>query len=160
MRAAIPDDEDRRMASLRRLKILDTEPEDRFDRITRLAAALFHVPVALVSLVDEDRQWFKACVGITVKETPRDQSFCAHVVHDREPIIVPDTFQDARFADSPLVTNSPASALWGSAYSRTEATSARCASSTRARACWAHLSWRGRSGGHGVRELQVMAAVR
>src|SRR5262249_9809879 len=77
------------------------------DRITRLAAALFHVPIALVSLVDSDRQWFKSCIGTTIKETPRDQSLCAHVVHRREPIIVPDTFLDPRFADSPLVTNEP-----------------------------------------------------
>jgi len=107
MRAAIPQDEERRIASLRELGILDTEPEERFDRITRLAAALFDVPVALVSLVDENRQWFKSCHGLSANETSRDISFCAHVVHSREPMIVPDTFQDTRFADNPLVIGSP-----------------------------------------------------
>jgi ribonuclease BN (tRNA processing enzyme)/CheY-like chemotaxis protein len=107
MRATIPADEERRIASLRRIRMLDTEPEDRFDRITRLAAALFNVPIALVSLVDENRQWFKSCYGLDTKETSRDAAFCAHVVYDREPMIVPDTFQDARFADNPLVTNDP-----------------------------------------------------
>jgi GAF domain-containing protein len=105
MRAAIPDDEEQRIASLRRLRILDTEPEERFNRVTRLAAALFDVPMALISLVDENRQWFKPCVGLNAKETPRDAAFCAHVVYSREPMIVTDTFQDARFADNPLVIN-------------------------------------------------------
>jgi phosphoribosyl 1,2-cyclic phosphodiesterase/CheY-like chemotaxis protein len=107
MRATIPEDEERRLQSLRKMRILETEPEDRFDRITRLAAALFDVPIALVSLVDEDRQWFKSCYGLDAKETSRDAAFCAHVVYHREPVIVPDTFQDARFADNPLVTNDP-----------------------------------------------------
>lgn len=107
MRATIPDDEERRIASLRELKILDTEPEERFDRVTRLAAALFGVPMALISLVDENRQWFKSCVGLSAKETPRDAAFCAHVVYTRKPMIVVDTLQDARFADNPLVINDP-----------------------------------------------------
>jgi phosphoribosyl 1,2-cyclic phosphodiesterase/CheY-like chemotaxis protein len=107
IRAPVPDDEERRIASLRELKILDTEPEERFDRITRLAAALFHVPMAIISLVDEDRQWFKSCIGLNAKETPRDAAFCAHVVYSREPIVVSDAFQDVRFADNPVVTNEP-----------------------------------------------------
>jgi phosphoribosyl 1,2-cyclic phosphodiesterase/CheY-like chemotaxis protein len=107
IRAAIPDNEERRIASLRALKILDTEPEERFDRITRLAAALFDVPVALISLVDESRQWFKSRVGLNAKETSRDVSFCAHAVYSCEPIIVSDTFQDSRFADNPLVVDEP-----------------------------------------------------
>jgi len=107
VRASIPSDEERRIAALRGTGVLDTAPEERFDRITRLAAALFNVPIALVSLVDEDRQWFKSCYGLDAKETPRDAAFCAHVVYDREPIIVPDAFQDARFADNPLVVNDP-----------------------------------------------------
>jgi phosphoribosyl 1,2-cyclic phosphodiesterase/CheY-like chemotaxis protein len=107
IRATVPDDEEGRIASLRELKILDTEPEERFDRITRLAAALFHVPMAVISLVDEDRQWFKSCLGLNAKETPRDAAFCAHVVYSREPMIVPDAFQDVRFADNPVVINEP-----------------------------------------------------
>jgi phosphoribosyl 1,2-cyclic phosphodiesterase/CheY-like chemotaxis protein len=109
MRAAIPADEDRRLAALRATGMLDTQPEDRFDRITRLAAALFNVPIALVSLVDQNRQWFKSCYGLNSnsRETSRDAAFCSHVVYNREPMIVSDTFQDPRFADSPLVTNDP-----------------------------------------------------
>jgi phosphoribosyl 1,2-cyclic phosphodiesterase/CheY-like chemotaxis protein len=107
IRGAIPQDEERRLASLRALRILDTEPEDRFDRITRLASALFDAPIALVSLVDENRQWFKSCYGLNAKETSRDASFCAHVVYNREPLVVTDTFQDERFADNPLVINEP-----------------------------------------------------
>ena len=107
MRGAIPKDEQQRLASLRALRILDTGPEERFDRITRLASALFDAPIALVSLVDENRQWFKSCYGLNVKETSRDAAFCAHVVYNREPMIVPDTFQDKRFADNPLVINEP-----------------------------------------------------
>jgi phosphoribosyl 1,2-cyclic phosphodiesterase/CheY-like chemotaxis protein len=107
IRATIPDDEERRIASLRALKILDTEPEERFDRITRLAAAFFDVPMAVISLVDEDRQWFKSSLGLNAKELPRDAAFCAHVVYSHEPMIVPDAFQDARFADNPVVINKP-----------------------------------------------------
>jgi phosphoribosyl 1,2-cyclic phosphodiesterase/CheY-like chemotaxis protein len=107
MRATIPRDEERRLVALRALKILDTQPDDRFDRITRLASALFDVPIALVSLIDEKRQWFKSCYGLSMRETSRDAAFCAHVVYDREPMIVPDTFLDTRFADNPLVTNDP-----------------------------------------------------
>jgi GAF domain-containing protein len=107
IRAAVPTDEERRLAALRATGMLDTQPEDRFDRITRLAAALFNVPIALVSLVDQNRQWFKSCYGLSTKETSRDAAFCAHVVYDRKPMIVPDTFQDPRFADNPLVTDDP-----------------------------------------------------
>lgn len=100
----IPMDEERRLAVLRKLKILDTEPEERFDRITRLASALFDIPVVLISLIDRDRQWFKSCVGVNIREASRERSFCAHVVADRSPIIVPDAFLDDRFADNPDVT--------------------------------------------------------
>jgi phosphoribosyl 1,2-cyclic phosphodiesterase/FixJ family two-component response regulator len=106
-RAAIPLDEETRLASLRELGILDTEAEERFNRVTRLAAALFDVPIALIGLVDRDRQWYKSCLGLTAKEAPRDVTFCAHVIYNREPMIVPDTFQDSRFADNPFVINEP-----------------------------------------------------
>jgi phosphoribosyl 1,2-cyclic phosphodiesterase/CheY-like chemotaxis protein len=107
IRGTVPADEERRLASLRALRILDTDPDERFDRITRLASALFNAPIALVSLVDENRQWFKSCYGLNVKETSRDAAFCAHVVHDREPMVVPDTFLDTRFAENPLVIGEP-----------------------------------------------------
>ncbi len=106
-RAAMPPDEEARLATLRALGLLDTPPEERFDRITRVAAALAGVPIAYVSLVDESRQWFKSCRGFSTSETSRDAAFCAHVVFLRAPLIIPDTLQDDRFADNPLVTGEP-----------------------------------------------------
>jgi phosphoribosyl 1,2-cyclic phosphodiesterase/CheY-like chemotaxis protein len=107
IRAGIPENEDQRIASLQLLNILDTQPEERFDRLTRVAAALFHVPMSSISLVDRHRQWFKSQVGLDHSDTPRDASFCSHVVHTREPLVVSDTFQDLRFADNPQVTQEP-----------------------------------------------------
>ncbi len=89
------------------LNILDSAPEERFDRITRIAAAVANVPIVFISLVDEGRQWFKSCVGVTTPETSRDAAFCAHVVASGERLIVSDTLLDARFADNPLVTGEP-----------------------------------------------------
>jgi len=106
-RAPIPENESARLTSLRALDLLDTEPEERFDRITRVATALFNVPMATITLVDERRQWFKSCQGTAGRENPRDASFCAHVVSNREPIIVVDTHSDERFADNPLVLGGP-----------------------------------------------------
>jgi phosphoribosyl 1,2-cyclic phosphodiesterase/DNA-binding response OmpR family regulator len=102
-----PPGEERRLAALRRLALLDTEDEERFDRITRLAAALFDVPIALVTLVDAERQWFKSSRGFATRATEREASFCAHVILDAQPMIVPDARLDPRFADSPLVTGEP-----------------------------------------------------
>ncbi|MFZ5861548.1 MAG: PAS domain S-box protein [Nitrospirota bacterium] len=102
-----PLNEDQRLRALQSLSVLDTPPEERFDRITRLAARIFDVPIALVSLVDSDRQWFKSCVGLSAKETPRSISFCGHAVLSDDVFIVPDAAQDARFADNPLVTGEP-----------------------------------------------------
>jgi phosphoribosyl 1,2-cyclic phosphodiesterase len=107
IRAPIPDDEAQRMASLRGLNILDTEPEPCFDRITRLATALFGVPTAMITLIDTNRQWFKSCVGLDKKQDSRDAAFCAHVVYNREPMVIEDAFHDPRFADNPLVINEP-----------------------------------------------------
>ncbi|MBS0333570.1 MAG: GAF domain-containing protein, partial [Proteobacteria bacterium] len=103
VRAEPATDEEARLASLRELRILDTPPEERFDRITRLAAALFDVPTALITLVDESRQWFKSTCGLDAKETPRDESFCAHAVAKRDVLVVQDALRDDRFADNPLV---------------------------------------------------------
>ncbi|MFL9916770.1 sensor domain-containing diguanylate cyclase [Paraburkholderia fungorum] len=102
-----PRDESARLDTLRALNILDTLPEERFDRLTRLAKRLFDVPIALVSLVDADRQWFKSCVGMAASETSRDVSFCAHALLDDEILMVPDTLADVRFHDNPLVTDNP-----------------------------------------------------
>lgn len=100
-------DEEERLACLHALDILDTPPERRFDEITRLAATSFGAPMALVSLVDKERQWFKSSYGLEVKETSRETSFCSHAVSARDVLIVPDTFYDPRFADNPLVTQGP-----------------------------------------------------
>lgn len=107
MKAKLPSDEVQRVASLHSLNILDTVAEERFDRVTRLATALFDVPMAMISLVDANRQWFKSCVGSSSRETGRDEAFCSHVVTSREPMIIPDAFRDPRFADNPLVLSDP-----------------------------------------------------
>ena len=102
-----PHDEETRLKTLRSLNILDTPAEERFDRLTRLAKRMFGVPIALVSLVDENRQWFKSCVGLSASETPRDISFCGHAILGNEVFIIPDATKDERFADNPLVLNEP-----------------------------------------------------
>ena len=103
----IPQNEKSRLETLRSLNILDTASEERFDCLTRMAKRLFNVPIALVSLVDENRQWFKSCVGLNISQTPRNISFCGHAILDNEIFIIPDTTKDERFADNPLVTNKP-----------------------------------------------------
>ena len=103
----IPLDEARRLAALHATRLLNSAPEESFDRITRTAARLLDVPIALISLVDKDRQWFKSRVGLEACETARDISFCGHAVLGDEPLVVPDAAQDARFHDNPLVTGSP-----------------------------------------------------
>ncbi|EEW09974.1 GGDEF domain-containing protein [Vibrio mimicus] len=102
-----PENETERLAHLHKLGVLDTAAEERFDRITRLAKRLFNVPIALVSLVDENRQWFKSCFGLSVSETSRDISFCGHAILGRKVFIIEDASQDPRFADNPLVTGEP-----------------------------------------------------
>jgi phosphoribosyl 1,2-cyclic phosphodiesterase/DNA-binding response OmpR family regulator len=105
--ARVPENEDQRLIDLRNLAILDTEPEERFDKLTRIAAALFDVPVTLISMVDENRQWFKSACGTSLRESPRDISFCAHAILQPTVMIVPDTLLDPRFADNPIVVNEP-----------------------------------------------------
>ncbi|KIF58045.1 sensor domain-containing diguanylate cyclase [Pseudomonas fluorescens] len=102
-----PANEAVRVQVLQDLKLLDSAPEERFDRLTRLAKRLFNVPIALVTLVDKDRQWFKSCVGLGVTETPRDVSFCAHAILQDELLLVPDAREDERFHDNPLVIGDP-----------------------------------------------------
>ena len=107
IRAELPSNEKQRIASLKGLDILRTEPEERFDRITRLASTALEMPIALVSLVDEETQWFKSCIGLDVRETSREVAFCAHAILEDKILEVPDTLLDHRFADNPLVTNAP-----------------------------------------------------
>jgi GAF domain-containing protein len=102
-----PHDETARLAALRELLVLDTPPEQRFERIVQFAAAEFEVPIALISLVDAERQWFKARVGLDACETSRDISFCGHAIHGRGALVIPDALSDPRFRDNPLVTGEP-----------------------------------------------------
>ena len=106
--APLPADEDQRLARLRALGVLDTPPEPLFDALARLAASIADAPIALVSLVDAERQWFKANVGLAgAGETPRELAFCAHAILGEELLEVPDTLADARFADNPSVLDDP-----------------------------------------------------
>lgn len=103
----VPENESDRLNTLRGYKILDTRPEERFDDLARLAAFICGTPIALISLVDEDRQWFKSKCGIQAAETPRVQAFCAHAIMSPELFIIPDALQDSRFANNPLVLGEP-----------------------------------------------------
>jgi two-component system, cell cycle sensor histidine kinase and response regulator CckA len=99
--------EAQRLKVLWQYDVLDTVPEEVFDDLTELAARICEAPVALISLIDEDRQWFKAKVGVTLSETSRDISFCAHAIKQTDLFIIPDATQDARFAKNPLVISDP-----------------------------------------------------
>lgn len=106
--AALPDQEQERLAALARYQVLDTAEEPSFDRLTSLVTRLLDVPIALVSLVDAHRQWFKGKVGLEARETPREQAFCAHAILDSSrPLVVPDALADERFGTNPLVTGEP-----------------------------------------------------
>jgi GAF domain-containing protein len=100
----IPQNELQRLGALRQFRVLDTPAEEDFDALARLACRICQVPIALISLVDEHRQWFKARAGLTQQQTPRDVAFCAHAIMQPEPLIVPDARKDSRFAQNPLVT--------------------------------------------------------
>ena len=102
--APIPHDDAERLQELSRYDILDTLPEKEYDDLVAVASHICGTPIALVSLIDAERQWFKAKVGLDAEETPRDISFCGHAVADREMLVVPDASQDDRFADNPFVT--------------------------------------------------------
>ena len=107
MAARLPDNEPYRLFALRQAGLLDTEPDPAFDAVTRLASTLCGVPIALVSLVDADRQWFKSRVGLPAPQTHRDHAFCAHAILEEEPLVVPDATADPRFSANPLVTADP-----------------------------------------------------
>jgi signal transduction histidine kinase len=105
--APIPENEAERLEALRRYQILDTRSDPVFDDLAALASYVCGTPIALVSLVDSDRQWIKARVGLDVSETPRDVSFCAHTILANDTMVVEDALADNRFADNPLVTSDP-----------------------------------------------------
>ncbi len=100
-------DEAGRLSALKQYDILDSPKEDAFDRITELVKNVFNVPICTVSLVDQDRQWFKSCIGVADGDTPREITFCTHTIQHREPMYIPDTTLDPRFCNSPLVVDGP-----------------------------------------------------
>ncbi len=126
--------ESARLEALNALGVLDTPPEDRFDRVVRLAQRLFDVPTVAVNLVDEDRQWAKAAIGLPT-QLPRQQSFCDHTIRRPDTMVVTDARQDERFRDNPLVTGDPHIRFYaGHPLGGREATrSGPCASSTTSR---------------------------
>ena len=107
MLMTIPKTETKRLKVLWQYDVLDTVPEEIFDDLTDLAAKICEAPIALISLVDEDRQWFKSKVGVTLSETARENSFCSHAILQDDLFIVPDATKDPRFARNPLVTSEP-----------------------------------------------------
>ncbi len=116
----VPQNEQQRLEKLRGYGVLDTPPSEAFDRITRLASRLLKTPIALVSLVDQDRQWFKSKVGLEADETPRELAFCAHAICDSAILVVPDATEDPRFAENPLVTGAPDIRFYAGVPLRTE----------------------------------------
>lgn len=104
---AMPANESDRLKALRSLDLLDTPRERRFDRLTRIAQRFFGVQMAVVSLIDEDRQWFKSAQGLDVDETPRNISFCGHAILGKGLFLIPDAQKDERFSDNPMVTGGP-----------------------------------------------------
>jgi phosphoribosyl 1,2-cyclic phosphodiesterase/DNA-binding response OmpR family regulator len=106
-KAPTPSDETRRLEALHALGVLDTDPEERFDRFTAEISQALDVPIALVSFVDVDRQWFKSRRGVDITETPREMSLCAHAILGRDIMQIPDTLADPRFADNPMVAGGP-----------------------------------------------------
>jgi len=103
----IPKFEKKRLESVKKLKILDTEPEEWFDQITKKATEEFNTPISTISIVDKNREWYKSKQGVDVIEGPRDKSFCGHAMLGQEIFIVEDTTKDPRFADNPMVVGLP-----------------------------------------------------
>jgi len=107
IKAKVPENEEKRLKELKEYGVLDTVPEQDFDDLTKIASHICQTPIALISLVDESRQWFKAKVGLDAQETSRDLAFCAHAILQDDAFIVSDSFEDERFCDNPLVTGFP-----------------------------------------------------
>lgn len=131
----LPSAETSRLAALREYAVLDSPPEGRFDRIVELAAAHFKAPIALISLIDEERQWFKTCVGLTVSETPREVAFCDRAIQSgpNSVLVVEDALSDARFSKNPFVLGAPFIRFYAGAVLTTAGGQLSAASSQQAR---------------------------
>ncbi|MEZ0368289.1 MAG: GAF domain-containing protein, partial [Candidatus Sericytochromatia bacterium] len=121
IKAELPEDEDARLAALDDLQVLNTPPDPNIDQLVQLASEICQVPISLVTLIDRERQWFKAKVGIEAEGSPRDQAFCSHTILQPGPLIIPDTRLDPRFQNHPMVVGEDGIRFYAGVPLRTEA---------------------------------------